>query len=192
VLATLEILGKGQTSAQRPAPAPYIGVGFVVTRENCAEILDAARIVKACGLSYLRLSAMFSQRGAAYYDGLAEAIDAQRAAARELEGDGFKLVDLFTARVEDLRQQAPDYAFCGEQQFVLYIGGNQKIYRCCTTSYTRHGEIGDLREQRFADWLKATRRYDFDARTCHHCQFNEKNRLINFLVREPPQHVGFV
>lgn len=171
---------------------PYIGAGFVVTRENYREIIAATALVKGAGLSYIRLSAMFSHRGAAYYDGITVEIDKQRAAAREFADERFKVVDLFSARVEDLRQQAPDYAFCGEQQFVLYIGGDQKVYRCCTTSYTRHGEIGDLREQRFIKWLTTTRRYDFDARSCHHCQFNDKNRLINALVREPPQHVWFV
>ncbi len=171
---------------------PYVGVGFVVTRENFKEIAQACEIVKAAGIPYVRLSAMFSNGGELYYAGVESAIDECRREAKKLEDDTFKIVDFFSSRVEDLRQKAPEYSFCGEQQFVLYIGGDQKVYTCCTNAYTTHGEIGDLKEQSFATWMKAHRRYDFDARGCHHCQFNDKNKVINFMLDKKPAHVAFV
>ncbi len=170
---------------------PYVGVGFVVTRENYRELAKACEIVRDHGIPYIRVSAMFSTMGADYYAGISDAIDGQRRAAKALETDAFKVIDFFSARVEDLRQQAPDYSFCGEQQFVLYIGGNQKVYTCCTNAYTPHGEIGDLANRRFRDWLENTRRFDFDARGCHHCQFNDKNRIINYMLSKP-KHINFV
>lgn len=171
---------------------PYVGAGFVVTRENYREIVDACRIVKDAGIPYMRLSAMFSESGADYYDGISWAIRVLRTEANRLEDNKFKVVDFFADRVGDLDQGRPEYKFCGEQQFVLYIGGDQKVYTCCTNAYTTHGEIGDLRKQSFADWLGSHRRYDFDARSCHHCQFNEKNQAINFLLDPAPAHVNFV
>lgn len=171
---------------------PYYGVGFVVTRENYAEIVEATKIAKDAGADYIRLSAMFSVEGSGHYDGILTAIRAARMVAKELESETFKVVDLFGDRIDDLDQGQPDYSFCGEQQFVLYIGGDQKVYTCCTNAYTTHGEIGDLKKQRFASWLLSHRRYDFDARKCHHCQFNAKNRLIEFLIDKAPQHVDFV
>lgn len=171
---------------------PLVGVGFVITRENYEEIVTACNLVRAAGIPYVRLSAMFSTEGANYYDGLVPEIDMRRNFVKLMETDTFKVVDFFTDRVSDLDQGRPDYKFCGEQQFVLYIGGDQKVYTCCTNAYTTHGEIGDLRNQRFADWLANTRRYDFDARSCHHCQFNDKNRVINFLLDPAPKHVDFV
>lgn len=171
---------------------PYVGVGFVVTRENFREIAQACHIVKGAGIPYVRLSAMFSTGGELYYAGIEDQIDACRAEAKKIEDGSFKVVDFFSARVEDLRSKAPDYKFCGEQQFVLYIGGDQKVYTCCTNAYTTHGEIGDLKGQSFADWMKTHRRYDFDARGCHHCQFHDKNRVINFMLDKKPAHVEFV
>jgi MoaA/NifB/PqqE/SkfB family radical SAM enzyme len=171
---------------------PYVGVGFVVTRENYREILLACQIVKDAGIPYIRISAMFSQDGASYYAGLSDEISASRFAAAAMQDDDFKVVDFFAERVGDLDQGRPDYTFCGEQQFVLYIGGDQKVYTCCTNAYTTHGEIGDLRATRFKDWLAGHRRYDFDARSCHHCQFNDKNRVVNFLIDPAPAHVNFV
>lgn len=171
---------------------PLVGVGFVVTRENFDELFPAALLLKSKGIPYIRISAMFSDQGADYYEGLEDDIKAQRAAAKGLEDGSFKVVDFFDNRVDDLARAAPDYSFCGYQQFVLYIGGDQKVYTCCTNAYTAHGEIGDLKHQTLADWLQTHRRFDFDARGCHHCQFNDKNRVINFLRDPAPAHVGFV
>lgn len=171
---------------------PYVGVGFVVTRENYRELAQACRIVKDAGIPYVRVSAMFSTGGELYYVGIERWIEDQIAAAKELQDDTFKVVDFFADRVNDLRMKAPEYSFCGEQQFVLYIGGDQKVYTCCTNAYTTHGEIGDLRAQRFSEWIKKHRRFDFDARSCHHCQFNSKNSVINFMLDKSPEHVAFV
>jgi MoaA/NifB/PqqE/SkfB family radical SAM enzyme len=171
---------------------PYVGVGFVVTQENYREIGQACSLVKAAGIPYVRLSAMFSTDGADYYAGIGSAVELEIAQAKRLQDENFEIVDFFDDRIGDLAQGRPDYKFCGEQQFVLYIGGDQKVYTCCTNAYTTHGEIGDLREQRFAEWISKAHRYDFDARSCHHCQFNEKNRVINFLLDPKPKHVDFV
>lgn len=171
---------------------PLVGVGFVITRENYLEIERACNIAKSAGAAYVRLSAMFSTEGARYYGGIVQAINDGRLAAKALEDERFKVVDFFDRRLDDLERGPPDYAFCGEQQFVLYIGGDQKVYTCCTNAYTARGEIGDLTNQRFADWLRSTRRFDFDARGCHHCQFHETNRTINYLMDPAPPHVGFV
>ena len=171
---------------------PHVGVGFVITKENFGEILEACCIAKKAGVAYVRLSAMFSMEGADYYKDIRGSVRLSIAQAKRLEDENFKIIDFFDDRIVDLAQGKPDYKFCGEQQFVLYIGGDQKVYTCCTNAYTTHGEIGDLRNIRFADWLKTHRRYDFNARSCHHCQFSEKNRIINFLLEEKPPHVDFV
>ena len=171
---------------------PLLGVGFVVTRENFGEIMDACILAKGLGVPYVRISAMFSHLGHKYYEGIEEHIRDNIREAKNLENSSFKIIDFFGARVNDLEMAAPDYEFCGYQQFVVYIGGDLKVYTCCTNAYTRKGEIGDLREMRFSDWLRNTRRYDFDARQCHHCQFNDKNKLINYLVDPNPPHVEFV
>jgi MoaA/NifB/PqqE/SkfB family radical SAM enzyme len=182
-MAALELAGS--------LKGPLVGVGFVITAENWSEIADAAHLVKAARIPYIRLSAMFSHKGADYYKGLEGFIENERLRAKSLEDSKFQVVDFFDNRVKDLEMATPDYNFCGFQQFVLYIGADQKVYTCCTNAYTTHGEIGDLREQRFAAWMRSHRRYDFDARSCHHCQFNDKNKIINYMLSEPA-HVEFV
>lgn len=170
---------------------PLVGVGFVVTRENYHELPAATMLARMSGAAYIRVSAMFSMGGADYYAGLEADINESRRRANMQADADFQVIDFFDDRIADLRNQAPDYSFCGYQQFVLYIGGNQKVYTCCTNAYTKHGEIGDLSQQSFADWMVASRRRDFNARGCHHCQFNDKNRVISYMVNTPP-HVEFV
>jgi hypothetical protein len=173
-----------------------LGVGYVLTRENWADAYEGVRLIRETGAHNVRLSAMFSTDGASYYDGVYDDIKGEIARVGTLANDRFAVIDLFGDRIADLEQHAPDYEFCGYQQFNTYIGGNLKVYRCCTTAYTKHGEVGDLTNQTFASWFYSQQKTDayarFDARSCNTCQFNGKNRTINYLVDPAPLHVGFV
>ncbi len=172
-----------------------LGVGYVITRENWSDAFDGVRIIRATGAANVRLSAMFSTEGAAYYDGVYDDIKAEITRIKTLETETFKVIDLFGNRIADLVQHAPDYEFCGYQQFNCYVGGNLHVYRCCTTAYTLHGDVGDLTNQSFAKWFyseeKKKKYAEFDARSCQTCQFNQKNRVINYLVNQEPTHVNF-
>lgn len=174
-----------------------LGVGFVVTQENYKEIVQASRIAKDTGAAYIRISAVFSKMFVSPYLGIYESIkESIHRAKTELEGDGFSIVDLFGDRIDDLEQGAPTYEFCGYQQFNTYIGGDLKVYRCCTTSYTNRGEVGDLSNMRLKDWIQSEEKIrlynDFDARGCSVCQYNGKNKVINYLIDKKPTHVEFV
>ena len=172
-----------------------LGVGYVITRENWADAYEGVLRIRATGAHNVRLSAMFSTEGAAYYEGVYDDIKAEIERVKTLATEGFAVIELFGDRIADLVQHAPDYDFCGYQQFNMYIGGNLRVYRCCTTAYTKHGEVGDLTNQRLASWFYSQQKREaygeFNARTCHDCQFNKQNRVINYLTGEPI-HVNFV
>jgi MoaA/NifB/PqqE/SkfB family radical SAM enzyme len=173
-----------------------LGCGYVITRENWKDLYEGVHLIRESGAHYVRLSAMFSNEGADYYSGIHDQIKQCIKDCKTLETPRFKVVDLFGDRIADLTQHAPDYEFCGYQQFNMYIGGNLKVYRCCTTAYTMHGQVGDIGGMRFSDWFRSAEKdaayRHFDARSCHTCQFNGKNRVINYLVGEKPLHVEFV
>ncbi len=173
-----------------------LGVGYVLTRENWSDVYEAVRLIRSTGAANVRLSAMFSTEGAAYYEGVYDDIRKEIERVKTLQTPKFAIIDLFGDRIADLVQHAPDYDFCGYQQFNCYIGGNLRVYRCCSTAYTKHGEVGDLTERRFADWFYSQEKHnayaDFDAKSCSVCQFNSKNRTISYLVGEIPTHINFV
>lgn len=173
-----------------------LGVGYVVTQENWRDLVPACKTFRELGVPYVRLAAMFSAEGSEYYKGIHGGVREAVFEAKALETESFSVVDLFGDRISDLNLGSPDYEFCGYQQFCTYIGGDQKVYRCCTTAYTKHGEIGDLTGQRYRDWFASEQKKQaigsFDARSCRVCQFNGKNKTINYMVSQEPMHVNFV
>ena len=174
---------------------PTIGGNFVTTRENYREVVQFCILAKTLGLSYVKIAANLTTQGLSYYDGVLDDIMVLMAEARRLADGNFTIADVFARRLEDLRIGSPVHAYCGQQRFAVFIGGNLKVYRCCNTAYTEHGEVGDLTHKRFTDWLSddAPAHFDhFDARSCTHCQFHEKNEAIAYLVQPNPAHVEFV
>jgi len=173
-----------------------LGCGYVITRENWAELYEGIRQIKDAGAHNVRVSAMFSQAGDAYYGEVLPAIDEAIQKTMTLQDEGFQIINMFGDRISDLQQHAPDYAFCGYQQFNMYIGGDLKVYRCCSTAYTKHGEVGNLSQQRLIDWFhsdqKQTAYGTFNATSCQVCQFNQKNRAILQAIDPAPAHINFV
>jgi len=167
-----------------------LGAGFVVTTENFHGIGDAARRAKEAGVQNMRVGAVFSELGTKFYGERIPEIVATIAEAKSaVDGDGFELIDLFGRRLGDLEGGSPTDEFCGYQYLTVYIGGDLNVYRCCNTAYTRAGNVGSLKDQRFRDAMLA---YEpFDARACMHCQFKGQNEAIKSLIDEP-EHVNFV
>ena len=171
-----------------------IGVGFVVTKENYKEVVDATDQARAAGVDNFRISAVFQPEDEKYFESFhAEAVKLC-SDAEALETDTYQVVNMFGDRVSDLVLKYPDYEFCGYQHFNTYIGADLNVYRCCVLAYNTRGVVGSLKEQTFANlWANdAPGAFKgFDASGCPRCQFNNKNREI-IRALEPPPHVNFV
>lgn len=173
-----------------------IGVGFVVTKDNYLEIYQCANRAKEVGVDNIRISAVFQTEGEGYFHDLYPTAKTLIHQAKTLEDDRFKVFDLFGDRVEDLKQHSPEYEFCGIQNFVTYIGGDQNVYRCCVLAYNEQGKIGSIKDQRFRDLWRSLEKQqkfnNFDARKCPACMFNNKNRTILYAIDPEPEHVNYV
>lgn len=180
----------------RLAVDAVVGVGFVVTRENHQEIFEAALLARDAGAHNIRFTAKLQNEGSRYYTQIYDTCRVQLLAARQLSRDGFQVFDNFGERLDDLVQASPDYTFCGHQQLVTYIGGDQNVYRCCMLAYNERGLLGSLQQQRFLDlWRSAEKQHaleHFDARGCQRCMFNTKNRTILYALDPQPPHVNFL
>lgn len=175
---------------------PVVGVGFVVTKENYTEILDAVRIAEENGVDNVRISAVFSSEGADYYRGIYPEARDLCLRAKKLSNGSFTVFDLFTDRMADLEQANPDYSYCGVQRLVCYIGADLNVYRCCVLAYNEQGLLGSVKDQTFGEfWNSPETRAkldDFDAKTCARCMFNAKNRTIAYAMDNNPEHVNFL
>jgi len=174
-----------------------IGVSFVVMKDNVHEAEVAARLCKEAGAKYIRFAAFFSTEMADYYKGWEGLAQSEVSHAARLHADkDFAVIDMLGQRQQDLLQGHPSSAFCGYQHLNVYIGGDQKVYRCCNTAYNDLGFVGSLKDQTFSEFwaseAKVAAYRDFDARACEHCAFNGKNELLRYLVDKAPLDVDFV
>lgn len=174
-----------------------LGVSFVVTRENHAEILACASLAKANGADNFRIGAAFTPNDFEYHaPHFDQAAKLARETVKELGSSSFNVSNQFDDRINDIKQQKPDYVSCSYMNLNAYVGGDLKLYRCCTIAYSDRGEFGSLAGKRFKDvWRSPEKEADFkkfDARGCARCMFNNKNRFINYAVLPNAVHVNFI
>lgn len=172
-----------------------IGVGFVVTKENYAEILQGVNLAKELGADNIRLSAIFTGNDFDYFKDFHQAAADLCKMAERASDSKFTVYNNFGSRIADLQQHAPDYSYCGYQRITTYIGGDLNVYRCCVTSYNQQGLLGSIKETRFFDFWNSPEVIaefeNFDARSCDRCMFNNQNRFINYAMEKNPLHVNF-
>jgi len=172
-----------------------IGMSFVTTKDNYLELADAAALARELGVDTFRISAEFGPQGTDYFAGIETTIMALCEKAVELETHDFRIINQWPIRIADLALGAPDYRTCWYQNFTTFIGGDQNVYRCCTTSYNNRGLIGSLKGQSFLQlWNsdeKAEKFAQFDARGCTYCHVNDRNRAIQASL-DAPLHAAFV
>lgn len=173
-----------------------IGLGFVVTKDNWTEVSAFSDLAKELGVDNIRLSAMFNPDHFEYFREIYKDASKLCKEAQARESDTFKVYNNFGSRIQDLKEEAPDYSYCGYQRVVTYIAGDQNVYRCCVTSYNQQGLLGSLKDRRFSEfWYSKDVREkldNFDARSCELCMFHDRNKLINYFLEKNPAHVNFV
>lgn len=177
-----------------------LGLGFVVTPESHDQIVEFTRLAADSGAHNVRFSALFSPENEAPFIAIYDKVRGLIDVAKRLARPDFSVNDNFGSRFDDLVQHAPDYSFCSYQHYTAYVGGDMQAYRCCVLAYNKRGQVagGDLRERSWAEFWKSQERKDdmngLDARGCERCQFNEKNRAMNYIMGntasdETPRHI---
>jgi MoaA/NifB/PqqE/SkfB family radical SAM enzyme len=165
-----------------------VGAGFVVQESNWPEIVLFTRRALVYGAHNVRISGLFTPEKDAYYEGWRERAEEQeREAVRLYDSPDFRVHGRLAEKIADL-QARPDYSFCGYENFTTYMGGDGNLYRCCVTSYNDLGLIGNVEAAGgFRALWESERKRDlfgtFDARSCTQCQFNDRNRAIERLVK---------
>jgi MoaA/NifB/PqqE/SkfB family radical SAM enzyme len=192
----------------RAGSETLIGAGFVVYEHNWREILAAVRLFKEIGFDSVRLSALFnSSEKIDHFEGFAHGAAALcRRAKSEYDDGRFLVVNNFEARLADLKVKWNGQERCWYQELAPFIGGDQRLYRCCNTAYTPAGDLGSLREKSFGEvWHEVSADGSLQLfrpqQKCELCMFNERNRVIERLVIDggpaqaepaPVGHVNFV
>ncbi|KKN02486.1 hypothetical protein LCGC14_1117300 [marine sediment metagenome] len=173
-----------------------VGVGFVVTGQNWSEVRGAAARARDDGADNMRISALFQNEGVEYFKNFYREAREICIEAVSLSTENFQVFNQFGDRLSDLEDASPDYSFCGYSKLTTYIGADCCAYACCNTAYNSLGLLGSFKDRTFRDfWLSreaTTILHNLDATKCPRCLYNNKNRVINYLLSTNPKHVNFI
>lgn len=177
----------------------FLGVSYIVDRENAAHVFDMVRRLKDVGVDSVKISpCVVANEGAknnAYHQPIFEQVKEQAARARsELHGDGFEVFDSYHRLDEKF---AKSYSWCPYLQVLPVIGADQNVYSCQDKAYNLDsGLLGSLAHQSFREfWFKEKGKFFKinPSRDCnHHCVANGKNRLVLEYLAADPRHLPFV
>lgn len=178
--------------AYEKSPDQVVGVAFTVTRDNWTEVIEATKNAREDGADNIRISAVFQNDDAHYFDSFVNEASVLCHHAEELATDEFRVFNLFSDRLSDLQQRSPYYQTCHVQRLCTYIGADQNVYRCCVLAYNHLGLLGSIRDKMFSElWQDARPALDeFDAHRCSRCMFNAKNATIRSALN--PAHINFI
>lgn len=171
-----------------------IGISFVVTEQNYLEVYDAAKIASDLGVHYFRVAYYRTDEGFVSGDYDKVCIDIGRA-MHDFNRAEFKVIDRFSEASLNI-DSTPDYSFCAYQNVSTWISADYNVYRCCVTSYDDHGLLGSIKNQSFKDlWDSDDKKQKiscFDAKSCKQCIYNNKNKVLNYIIDKKASHINFM
>ena len=180
-----------------------LGINFIITRENSAQVLDFLRLAKDMGIDHVKLSgavvATRPQENRQYMEPFFDAAKAQITQGKEtLQDDTFGIVDKLHYPDSENEAFTKTYCWCPFSFCLTVIAADQNIYTCQDKAYTRSGLLGSIREQRFRDvWFGADLRRRLKAvNPCvdcrHHCVAHAKNLMLLDFLEADTDHLEFV
>ena len=167
-----------------------LGVGFVVTNENYKEIPSAVELAGLHGADNIRISVRQGPGGNGYYK--PGVLEEAAQLAQECSEWGVQVVDLISERVRNNQAEIQDYPSCPSKDLLCVIGGDSKVYTCCTLAFNPAGLVGDLLKESFSSiWFsEVTRRRMLALDPRQHCKvpclYEKRNREMIAMLDGPP------
>lgn len=170
-----------------------LGISFIITPENLADIEDASRLYAGIkGINHLRFSWMYDKQGTA---GLTlEQIDDVKNTLEKLldtyNRDDFKI---FYEKNRISHYSAPNnFDTCYFQKFVWAIGADSNVYPCCIMKYHpdyANGNIAKNTLKEIVENINTKVRQDrLVPAQCFPCWLRDRNGQIAAAVEKPKHH----
>lgn len=183
---------------RRDGTEQRVGAGFVVDRTNWNGVHEFCRRAKSCGADNVRIAMAFTPQGLGRVpaEAVPEVIRQTQAARDDFEDDSFRINSLFTERCGNLEARAQDYEFCAAKEVLCVVGGDQRVYSCCSLAFNPLGLIGSIANQSFKDlwWSPETLEWfsKHDARkVCRvECLYEQRNKRALALMDQSPEVVA--
>ena len=176
-----------------------LGSSIIVDERNAGHVAELARKLKEAGVRHAKIAPCIvdndGRANNAYHAGFAETVKAQIALARELDDEGFAVVDHYHNLAEKFDKP---HSWCPSLQFLTVIGADCTVYSCQDKAYTTSGLLGSIKDSSFADlWgsdaLRARLKELNPSKECrHHCVAHGKNLSLHSYLEADQEHLDFV
>lgn len=175
------------------------GVNMVVSRENHKDVYEMARLMKSLGVNHVKYAPVILNDTIGYHRDFVQFVTDELArASRDFDGDGFRVVNLYTGDFSNSVVFERQYSKCPIKEFICVIGANAKVYYCHDKAYLSDGVVCDLNKGRLKDlWFseETDRKFaGFDAKAIckQHCVYDSRNEMINAFLATDRNHVNFI
>ena len=185
-----------------------VGVGYLVSRDNYKEILEAAKLVKNTGADYIQIRPAIDYANSTpkkqctnvgsthqFSDSVLFEIRKQVEEARNLENSGFKVIALLD-RFNEVINRGRDYNKCWAHCVAGIIGADCKVYLCCQHKFNPNYCIGDLRKNTFKEIWNDDKRQEIinklNVHTCPPCKNDGHNKIFDYLADKERKHKNFL
>ncbi len=173
-----------------------VGVGYVVDANNFLGVYAACALAERCGADNIRISLAFTPQNMNRFppEAIEEASRLARMAAKEFEGR-LQVIDLVSERAKNIVAATQDYSFCGVKEVLCVVGGDQRVYTCCSLAFNPKGLIGSIASQSFRDLWWSPETLDFfqghDAcKVCNiPCLYERRNKEILGILEMPSEQL---
>jgi MoaA/NifB/PqqE/SkfB family radical SAM enzyme len=181
------------------SPECELGINFVITHDNAAQVYDMAKLVKSLGANHIKFAARVTKDLHEYHKPFKENTFALiRKAVADFADETFRVINKYEEDFEHDAVPLRPYSKCYIKDISAVIGADSKLYFCHDKAYVSNGVIGDLHERGLKElWFSdetARRSRDFDpvAECRHHCVYDDRNILLNTFFSLDQNHINFV
>lgn len=173
----------------------YVGLNFVITQHNFKEIYAFAVEAKEIGIKHInfvvprtRMSYNIIYHG--YKSEVVELVNG----AEELQSPTFTI--RFSGFYEDEKPTKKTFSHCWYNWTQLTILADGTCYPCCITATQGNENFGNINEYSLMYIISSDERRkfirEFNINQCKICWYSEKNRLMEYWMKEKRFHENFV
>jgi MoaA/NifB/PqqE/SkfB family radical SAM enzyme len=177
----------------------YLGVSLIVDKRNAKHVYEILRTLKNIGVNSVKISPCLVNDSAAdnnRYHKLFFALVKKQVerANKKLAGKDFEIFNAYIELDEKFKKQ---YTWCPYLQILPVIGADLNVYACPDKAYNlKNGKIGTINNMRFKDFWYSNKNNFFKinpSKQCnHHCETNQKNKLVLEYLNASKEHLEFV
>lgn len=173
-----------------------IGVSFIITPVNLADVEAAADLFSSLGVDHMRFSWMYDKTGnAGLVTGQIYDVKSRLDKIKErLERPDFKIL-YERGRIDTYSKPNDDFQKCYMQNFVWAVGADGDVYPCCIMKYHKGFSFGNLKSKSLKDIIDDSntlaKMHNLDVTKCFPCWLRARNQHIEKAVKRPV-HANFI